>query len=410
MKKSVKFLFIAFLCLVLIYICKIDSIPTSSIIYKGDNLDIGNFFGISLLIDGKDCNSVLASNNFGNSQNEAYSVSNVNVKLFDIFNVKDINLNIIEQTTVIPVGQISGLKLYTSGVLVVGMSEIKSIDNQKYKPYENSGIEEGNRILKINDIEISDTQNLQEIVNNSNGNEIQIEYAKNNEIYNTSITPIKYIDGTYKLGLWVRDTAAGIGTLTFYEPSTGNFAALGHGIEDIDTGELVEISNGEFLTTKILSIIKGTKGNPGKVQGTIENQKTIGNIYKNSNLGIYGTLSNLEGVKLDFAKEIPVAKREEIKVDKAYIYCSLDGEKAKEYEIKIQNIYLNNNSDNKSMLIKVIDENLINQTGGIIQGMSGSPIIQNGKFIGAITNVLVNDPTQGYAVFGDIMIKEMNNK
>lgn len=200
------------------------------------------------------------SENVKNGTKEAI----INVKLFNKFNVKEIDMSIIDETTVIPVGQVSGLKLYTNGVLVVGMSEIKSTNNEKYKPYENSGIEEGDRIIKINEEEITDTKKLIEIVNKSAGQNLRIEYVRNNETKITNITPVKYTDGTYKLGLWVRDSAAGIGTLTFYEPSTGKFAALGHGITDSDTGKLVEIQNGEFLTTKILSIVKGTKRKSGK--------------------------------------------------------------------------------------------------------------------------------------------------
>ena len=261
MKKATKILFIAFLLCIFTYVCKIDSIPKSLILYNGETLDIGEFFGISLKIEGKDCNSILASA----SLNEKENITNTaEVKIFDTLTVKKIDISVINETTVIPVGQVSGLKLYTNGVLVVGMSEIKSEDNQKYKPYENSGIEEGDRIVKINGQDIIDTDNLIQIVNSSNGKTLEIEYIRNEEKFTTNITPIKYADGTYKLGLWVRDSAAGIGTLTFYEPSTGNFAALGHGITDVDTGELVQISNGEFLTTKILSIIKGLKGSPRK--------------------------------------------------------------------------------------------------------------------------------------------------
>ena len=195
---------------------------------------------------------------------EDKKTNTVDVKLFDTVTVKELEVSIIDETTVIPIGQVSGLKLYTNGVLVVGKSEIRGEDNQKYKPYENSGIEEGDRIVKINNNEVADTENLIELVNNSKGENIEIEYIKNNEVCKCNLNPVKTADGTYKLGLWVRDSAAGIGTLTFYEPSTGNFAALGHGITDSDTGVLVEISNGEFLTTKIISIIKGLKGSPRK--------------------------------------------------------------------------------------------------------------------------------------------------
>lgn len=405
MRKKLKFLIIAFLLCVFVYVCKIDSIPTNIIIYDGENIGISNFFGISIKLGDKDYNSIVASSNL--NEDTLKDNTTIDVKLFDTIKVKEVSVSTIEKSSVIPVGQVSGLKLYTNGVLVVGMSEIKAEDNKKYKPYQNTGIQEGDRIITINGKEIADTQNLIELVNKSNGEDIEIVYVRNNEKFTSNIKPIKTDNNEYKIGLWVRDTAAGIGTLTYYEPSTGRFAALGHGITDNDTGKLVEISNGDFLTSKILSIVKGVKGNPGKIQGSIDNQTTIGNIYKNSHLGIYGTVSNINAINLDFSKELEVTKRGEILLGKASILCSLDGDKAKEYDIEIEKIYISNNYDNKSMLIKVKSQELLDKTGGIIQGMSGSPIIQNGKFIGAVTNVLVNDPTQGYGVFGDIMIKEM---
>ena len=259
MKRTNIIFIIAFLLCIYTYCCKVDSIPNNIILYGGEQLNIGNFAGISLKIGDKDCDTVLASSEISSLSDSKNKEATVDVKLFNTFNVKEVSVSIIDKTTVVPVGQVSGLKLYTNGVLVVGMSEIKGIDNQKYKPYENSGIEEGDRITKINNEEVTDTNTLINIVNKSEGKNLEIEYVRNNEIKNCNITPIKYGDGSYKLGLWVRDSAAGIGTLTFYEPSTGNFAALGHGITDTDTGKLVEIQNGEFLTTKILSIIKGIK-------------------------------------------------------------------------------------------------------------------------------------------------------
>ena len=180
----------------------------------------------------------------------------------------------------------------------------------------------------------------------------------------------------------------------------------GHGITDIDTGELINIASGEFVTTKVLNITKGESGNPGKIQGTIENQVNIGNIDKNTRFGIYGKVDNLSGLSIDTSKEMEVATRDEIQLGKATILCSLDNKNVQEYEIEIEKIFKENNYDNKSMEIKVTDERLLEKTGGIIQGMSGSPIIQNGKFIGAVTHVLVNNPEEGYAVFGDIMLKQ----
>lgn len=262
MKKINRIFIIAFLLSIFVYVCKIDSIPKNIFLYNEEELNLGNFFGISLKIGDEDLNTVLTSSNLNADEMEKTKI--VDVKLFNVLKVKEVSVNILEKTTVIPIGQVSGLKLYTNGVLVVGMSEIKGEDNQKYKPYENSGIEEGDRIVKIDGIEIKDTNHLIEIVDKSYGKSLEIEYIKNNEKLITEITPVKASDETYKIGLWVRDSAAGIGTLTFYEPATGNFAALGHGITDVDTGKLVEIQNGEFITTRIISIIKGLKGSPRK--------------------------------------------------------------------------------------------------------------------------------------------------
>ena len=286
------------------------------------------------------------------------------------------------------------------------MSEIEGIDNKKYRPYENTGIEEGDRITKIGEKYISTTNELIDVVNKSKGEDIEITYIHEEESKQCSIEPVQTGNNEYKLGLWVRDSAAGVGTVTFYEPSTKTFGALGHGITDIDTGELINIASGEFVTTRILNIAKGENGNPGKIQGTIENQKNIGQISKNSKFGIYGKVDNLSSLEIDTSKEMEVATREEIKEGKATILCSLDNKTVEEYEIEIEKIYKENNYDNKSMQIKVTDQKLIEKTGGIIQGMSGSPIIQNGKFIGAVTHVLVNNPQEGYAVFGDIMLKQ----
>ena len=286
------------------------------------------------------------------------------------------------------------------------MSEIKGEDNKKYKPYENTGIEEGDTIVKANNVQINSTDDLIETVNNSNGKEIKLEYISDEETKECSILPVKQENNEYKLGLWVRDSAAGVGTVTFYEPETRTFGALGHGISDIDTGELIDIASGEFVTTRILNIEKGENGTPGKIQGSIEKQEKIGTINKNTRFGIYGTVNNLYSLNLDNSKEVEVATRDEIKKGKATILCNLDNEKTQEYEIEIEEIYKDNNYNNKSMEIRVTDKELLEKTGGIIQGMSGSPIIQNGKFIGAVTHVLVNNPEEGYGVFADIMIKQ----
>ena len=264
-------------------------------------------------------------------------------------------------------------------------------------------------IVSLDEKIVTCTADLIKKVNDSKGRELNVKYIREGKEYQTEITPIQTSSNEYKLGLWVRDAAAGVGTITYYEPSTGNFAALGHGILDIDTEKLITIAKGEIVTANILSIIKGEKGTPGEIRGTIASNNTIGQVSKNTNLGIYGKINDVSQLNIATSNELEVAVRNEIKTGKAEIICSLENGVKNSYEIQIKKIFKNNNTDNKSMLIEVTDERLLEKTGGIIQGMSGSPIVQNGKFIGAVTHVLVNNPKQGYAVFADMMIKEMRS-
>ena len=329
------------------------------------------------------------------------------INLFGI-KVKEVSVNVIDDVEVVPLGGLIGMKLYTNGVLVVGMSEIYGQNNQVYRPYENTGIKEGDTITKINDEYIVSTEDMTECINASQGKEIKITYIHNNKTLETNITPIETDKNNYKVGLWVRDTAAGVGTATFYDKNTGKVAMLGHGILDVDTEELIDISDGKVTNTSVVSIIKGENGKTGRIQGIVEGQKEIGTISKNTYYGVYGKLYNMNEIKGNTSKSVKIALRNEIQAGEATLMCALDNGQVKEYTVEIQKIYLNNNSNNKSMLLKVTDEELLEKTGGIIQGMSGSPIIQNGKLIGALTHVLVQNPTQGYAVFSDIMVKQMN--
>ena len=388
------------------YTCAITSIPQNIVIIEGEKLNLKMATGLSLISKNQD--TVLSASNIIKQKISEAGVEKLKLSLFGDIEIKDVNVAVVPKTTVIPLGTAIGMKLYTKGVLVVGMSQIKDENNEKKKPYENSGIEQGDTILAINNNEVSNTDELIKEVNNSNGNEIKIKYVKNNETLETSIKPVK-ANNEYKLGLWVRDAAAGVGTLTFYEPSTNTFMALGHGISDIDTEKIVDISSGELITANILSIKKGVKGTPGEIRGTIENGYNIGTINKNTSLGVYGSVTNKNYLDTSGYGEMEVATRSEIQDGKAQIICQLDNSGKKTYEIEIEKIYLANNKDNKSMLIKVTDKELLEKTGGIIQGMSGAPVIQNGKFIGAVTNVLVNDPTQGYAIFADMMIKQIRS-
>lgn len=348
------------------YIMCIQTIPDNITVFQGEQINIKTLFGLRAKI--KDENNVVEtiSTNQQKIQNTP-GKKTVKLSIFDNIFLKDVNVDVLEKQTVIPVGNIAGIKLYTNGVLVVGMSEIQGIDNKKYKPYENSGIKEGDTIIEIDNIKIQNTEELVKKVNNSKGKEIKIKYLHENNAQECSIKPVKTQKNEYKLGLWVRDSSAGVGTVTFYDPKTGNFGALGHGLTDIDTEQLINISSGEFVTTKILNIVKGKNGDPGKIQGTIDNQQNIGKIYKNTRFGIFGKVNNPSSLNIDKTKEMQVALRNEIKEGKATILCSLENGKVEEYEIEIIKIFRENNYDNKSMLIKVTDEKLLEKTGGIIQ-------------------------------------------
>ena len=401
MKLFKKIIIITFLLIIYAYVCNISLLPSNYIIMQGENLRLYTLLGIRL-IEESSYQTLQTSSTLEQEKINKIGKVSFRLNLFNLIPLKNIDVNVIPKTTVVPMGDAIGMKLYTAGVLVVGMSEIEG-----KKPYENSGIKEGDRIIQINQNQIDNTDDLMKAVNKSDGNNISIKYVRDEKTITTSIKPLKNSSNEYKIGLWVRDAAAGVGTLTFYEPSSGMFATLGHGIMDIDTAELIKIANGELVTTNILSINKGTKGNPGEIRGTIEAGHTIGSISKNTKFGVFGTINKTPYLNTSNTNEVQVALREEIKTGKAQIICELENGKKEYYDIEIQRIFINNNKDNKSMLIKVTDKKLLEKTGGIIQGMSGAPIIQNGKFVGAITHVLVNDPSIGYGVFADIMLKQM---
>lgn len=363
---TLKITMIILLLVLYIYVVYVQSIPDNIVVFEGETINLKTILGLKAdLIQEDEVVETISSNQ--SSVMNSVGKKTAKISLFENITLKDVNIDVLPRTKVIPVGSIAGIKLYTSGVLVVGMSEIQGIDNKKYKPYENTGIEEGDTIISVNSKEITTTEDLVKNVNSSSGNEISIKYIHNEKTLECSIKPVQTSSSEYKLGLWVRDSAAGVGTVTFYEPESQSFGALGHGITDIDTEQLIDISSGEFVTTKILNVVKGETGNPGRIQGTVENQENIGTIYKNTKFGIYGTVDNVSSLNIDSSKEMELALRDEIQTGKATILCSLENGRIEEYEIEIEKIYKENNYDNKSMLIKVTDERLLDKTGGIIQ-------------------------------------------
>ena len=371
MKRKLKISILLFILFIIyIYIANITLLPKNIILMQGEKLNLTTLWGIEI-IEKENSNPNIEKYQEGKlveaSATEESKITEVgkidlNLKLFSSISLKEMSVNVIPKLAVVPLGNAIGLKLYTEGVLIVGMTGIEG-----EKPYENTGIKEGDRIVSINNTKISSTEDLIETVNQSNGKEITIKYIRDDVEEIANITPVKTKENEYKLGLWVRDAAAGVGTATFYVPSTGMFASLGHGITDIDTGDLITISNGELVTTNIVSIQKGEKGKPGEIKGSIEGASKIGEVEKNTSLGIYGKITNRNKLNISNLEEMEVINRDEIKTGKAQIICELEKGKKEYYDIEIQKVYTNNNKDNKSMLIKVTDEKLLEKTGGIIQ-------------------------------------------
>lgn len=391
---------IIFLSFFYMYVANITLIPNNYVLLKDDEIELKVLPGITL-------NESIKTFNIDKEENID---SNLEISLFGKIPIRNVEITRLNELEIVPVGKVVGLKLYTDGVLVVGMSEVENIDNKLVKPYDKTDIKEGDMIFEINGNKIKNIQNLKEVVNKTSGENVEIKLLRKGEtIVVSNIKPAEVNDNEYKLGLWVKDAATGVGTMTFYEPNSKKFALLGHGITDADTNSLIYIDSGELVTSKVVSIKKGSGGDPGEIRGTIIKQKNIGEVLKNTNFGVYGILNDLTSLNIDVSKKYKVALRDEIKEGKASIICSTDNtNNVSEYEIEIEKIYNENDYNNKSMLIRITDDKLIEKTGGIIRGLSGAPIIQDNKFIGAVTNVLVSNPKIGYGIFADLMIKEMN--
>lgn len=304
---------------------------------------------------------------------------------------------------VIPGGQPIGIKLNTNGVLVVGLSDIEGKNGEKLSPAGEAGIQIGDSIIKINGATIKDSKDLIDKVNKDG--KVNIILLRKDKSIEKTVTPLKSeVDGNYKLGIWVRDSTAGVGTLTFYDKTSGKFAALGHPITDVDTGTLLKVKDGSLINSTIISVKKGIKGDPGEIRGIFINEENpIGNIKENTMCGIYGDKIKIAKGKVN--KPIEVAFKDEIKEGDAKILTTINGEEPKYYNIKIEKLFSQDAPGPKSMVIKVTDPELLKKTGGIVQGMSGSPIIQNNRIVGAVTHVLINNPDTGYGVYVEWMLK-----
>ena len=325
-------------------------------------------------------------------------------RLLGVLPFKNVKVIPADSTSVYVSGSTVGLYMETEGVLVIDTGEITSENGTIQDPARNI-VKSGDYIVAFNEQTVSSKKELLKDISLFEGEKVTLDIRRNGETIPVSITPVKDSEGNYKLGIWVRDDTQGIGTLTYVD-SSGKFGALGHGISDVDTGELLRISDGDLYQAEILAIQKGTKGSPGELSGLIryEPGKIIGRISDNTGNGIYGTFTGgkTSGIAL---RKLPVAYKQEMEIGPASILCCVEGS-VQEYEAEITKIDLNHKDSNKSFVIRVTDKHLLDTTGGIIQGMSGSPVLQNGKFVGAVTHVFVQDSTSGYGIFAETMLEQ----
>ena len=310
----------------------------------------------------------------------------------------------VDSEMVIPGGVPIGIYMEMDGVLVLATECIECVDGNEYEPAKNL-VKAGDYIVGMNGETIESKKELVQAVAKLESSEVILSLRREDEYIDVRMQSVEVENHKYKLGIWVKDNIQGLGTLT-YVTTNSEFGALGHGIHDSDTNELIEITEGTVYETSIIGVQKGQKGEPGGLEGVIiyNRYNILGTIDKNTENGIYGTIEDVDKL-LDDQEAMEICKKDDIKIGDATIRCTVDGELG-EYKIKIKNVDYYTGNVNKGIIIEVVDEELLELTGGIVQGMSGSPIIQNGKIVGAVTHVLVNDPTKGYGIFIEDMLDE----
>ena len=319
------------------------------------------------------------------------------IKLFGVIPVKNAKIVHADAKMLIPGGSPVGVKLLTEGVMVVKTAEVTDGVSPAYE----AGINAGDNIISANGEELNSSARLSEIIENSDGEEITFEVMRNGKSFTATVTPVySETDGVYKAGLWIRDSTAGVGTLTFIDPETGIFGALGHPISDSDTMTTLPLGSGEIVDVVITDYDKGERGCPGELYGTFVSGLASGTIELNCEQGIFGTVTYPSR-----QEAIPIAYKAEVKTDPATILTTIDGSTPQEFEVEIERVTLSSAAKSKNIVIKVTDPELLELTGGIVQGMSGSPILQDGKLVGAVTHVFVSDPTHGYGIFIENMLE-----
>lgn len=401
-----------------IQIVSLSNYPTEIKIPIGENRSLEVLFPFSLIAlhDEDTVVQSIYNENSTSGFKKTYKINGLDageakfqLKFLGLIPVKKFDVNVVNRQHLVPGGNAIGVRLNTKGVLVVAVTDVIGVDGKRYNPAKEAGIKNGDSILEIDNIKVRDASHVVELLNKIQDREIEIIVERNKIRYETKVKPVKSMqDNCYRMGVWVRDKTAGIGTLTFYDENSKIFGALGHGITDADTGNLLNVEYGKIMNAKISNIEQGKKGNPGEIKGIFyETEDILGEIVRNSPFGIYGVIGE-EFSKKNGVKPMPIGFKEEVKEGKAHILATIDSDKVEKFEIEILRTQSQQHANQKSMTIKVSDKKLLQKTGGIVQGMSGSPIIQDGKLIGAITHVFVNDPTKGYGIYIEWMLDQIN--
>jgi len=420
-KKFLRFavLFVIFVLLISPYAASYYYIPKEIKMMAGRNHDFEFNLPLQAKISSEKIgvlkfnNKPIESNNFQIDLRSPFSVQpteqatlDVKLKFLGIVPLKTVKVDIISQKELVPCGMTVGVNVSTDGIMVLGTGTVISEDGKEYTPSRGI-LKTGDLILKVNEKSIENKEELISAIENSNGKVLKMTIKRDNELLEIYVTPIKSeIDKSYKIGAWVRDETQGIGTITYYNPKSYTFGALGHGITDIDTRKIIPIKNGKIMKAEITSIKKGQRGIPGELTGAIYDteEAQLGTIELNTSQGIFGKLDPKK-MKAFPKKSFPIAFQNEIHEGKAIILSNISGDKIEEFEIVIQKVSRFQQDISKGMIIKITDPRLLDKTNGIIQGMSGSPIIQDEKLVGAVTHVFVHDPTKGYGIFIENMLK-----
>ncbi len=323
------------------------------------------------------------------------------LKLFGIIKIKDVAVRVAKQQEVALCGVPFGIKMTTNGVMVVGTGSIQTADGM-VNPAKLAGIREGDLLLSINGHSVLSNSLISQLVRQSAGKPLTLRYQREETVTTTVITPaLSVSDQQYHIGLWVRDSSAGIGTLTYCDPVTGEFAGLGHAICDVDTGQIMPLYQGEVVKASITGLSVGLPGQPGELQGTFHNHGNWGIILQNCSSGVYGQfLSDWQNFPL-----ISTAFAQEVESGPAQLLCTISGSVPQYYDVEIERIHSYDDKSGRNFVLHITDPDLLEQSGGILQGMSGSPIIQDGKLVGAVTHVFVSDPTRGYGIFIENMLE-----